>query len=79
MTPWTAAHQAPLSMGYSGQEYWSGVPSPSPLKRAELGKKGNKVYVIHHESEVCAETQENKFSDTVGLVSAAHDKNLVQS
>ena len=29
-TPWTAAHQAPLSMGSSRQEYWSGVPSPSP-------------------------------------------------
>ena len=26
-TPWTAAHQAPLSMGFSRQEYWSGVPS----------------------------------------------------
>ena len=29
-TPWTAAYQAPLSVGYSRQEYWSGVPSPSP-------------------------------------------------
>ena len=29
-TPWTAAHQAPLSMGFSRQEYWSGVPWPSP-------------------------------------------------
>ena len=29
-TPWTAAHQAPLSMGFSRQEYWSGAPSPSP-------------------------------------------------
>ena len=28
-TPWTAAHQAPPSMGFSRQEYWSGVPSPS--------------------------------------------------
>ena len=28
-TPWTAAYQAPLSMGFSRQEYWSGVPSPS--------------------------------------------------
>ena len=27
-TPWTAAHQAPRSMGFSRQEYWSGVPSP---------------------------------------------------
>ena len=30
-TPWTAAHQAPLSMGLSRQEHWSGVPSPSPI------------------------------------------------
>ena len=30
-TPWTAAHQAPLSMGFSRQEYWSGVPLPSPI------------------------------------------------
>ena len=29
-TPWTAAHQGPLSMGFSRQEYWSGVPLPSP-------------------------------------------------
>ena len=28
-TPWTVAHQAPPSMGFSRQEYWSGVPSPS--------------------------------------------------
>ena len=29
-TPWTVAHQAPLSMGCSRQEYWSGLPFPSP-------------------------------------------------
>ena len=29
MTPWTVARQAPLSMGFSRQEYWSGVPFPS--------------------------------------------------
>ena len=28
-TPWTAAHKAPPSMGFSRQEYWSGVPLPS--------------------------------------------------
>ena len=28
MTPWTAAHQAPLSMGFSRQEYWGGLPLP---------------------------------------------------
>ena len=31
VTPWTAAHQAPPSMGFSRQEYWSGVPLPSPV------------------------------------------------
>ena len=30
-TPWNAAHQAPPSMGFSRQEYWSGVPLPSPI------------------------------------------------
>ena len=30
MTPWTVAHQGPSSMGFSRQEYWTGVPFPSP-------------------------------------------------
>ena len=30
--PWTIAHQVPLSVGFSGQEYWSGLPFPSPFK-----------------------------------------------
>ena len=29
-TPWTVAHQAPRSMGFSKQEYWSGLPFPTP-------------------------------------------------
>ena len=29
-TPWTVTHQAPPSMGFSRQEYWSGLPFPSP-------------------------------------------------
>ena len=35
-TPWTAAYQAPLSTGFSRQEYWSGVPLPSPRLRLEV-------------------------------------------
>ena len=38
-TPWTAAHQALLSMGFSRQEYWSGVPSPSTQKRPSRKQK----------------------------------------
>ena len=30
VTLWTVAHQAPLSMGFSRQEYWSGLPCPPP-------------------------------------------------
>ena len=30
MTPWTVASQAPLSMGFPRQEYWNGLPFPSP-------------------------------------------------
>ena len=30
VTPWTIAHQAPLSVEFSRQEYWSGLPFPSP-------------------------------------------------
>ena len=35
-TPWTAAHQAPPSMGFSRQEYWSGVPSPSLATQLDI-------------------------------------------
>ena len=35
-TPWTAAYQAPPSMGFSRQEYWSGVPLPSPMSLLSL-------------------------------------------
>ena len=36
-TPWTVARQAPLPMGFSRQEYWSGLPFPSSGDLAETG------------------------------------------
>ena len=36
-TPWAVAHQAPLSMGFSRQEDWSGLPFPSPGALPNLG------------------------------------------
>ena len=49
--PWTVAHQAPLSMGFSRQEYWSGLPFPSPVivqasakKRKERKKRKGLLY-----------------------------------
>ena len=37
-SPWTAAHQALPSMGFSRQEYWSGLPFPSPMYESEKWK-----------------------------------------
>ena len=42
-TPWTAAHQAPPSMGFSRQEYWSGVPFPPPVHESEKWKWSRSV------------------------------------
>ena len=38
-TPWTVAHQAPLPMGFPRQEYWSGLPFPSPGDLPDPGIK----------------------------------------
>ena len=53
-TPWTAAYQAPPSMGFSRQEYWSGVPLPSPHLAAtgcqiivESSKAGEAICTLH--------------------------------
>ena len=50
MTPWTAAYQAPLSMGFSRQEYWSGVPLPSPYEILE--DKPNSLFEVREEERV---------------------------
>ena len=42
-TPWTAAYQAPPSMGFSRQEYWSGLPLPSPMHESEKWKWSRSV------------------------------------
>ena len=42
-TPWTSAYQAPQSMGFSRQEYWSGVPLPSPQERLDAS-----LFQVHH-------------------------------
>ena len=39
VTPWTVAYQAPQSMGFSRQEYWSGLPFPSPWDLPNPGIK----------------------------------------
>ena len=53
VTPWTAAHQAPPSMGFSRQEYWSGVPLPSPLKMLRVNK------VVVSDNDKCSVGESN--------------------
>ena len=38
-SPWTVAHQAPLSMGFLRQDYWNGLPFPSLVHPPKLGIK----------------------------------------
>ena len=42
-TPWTAAHQAPPSLGFSRQEHWSGLSFPSPVHESEKWKWSHSV------------------------------------
>jgi len=43
VTPWTAAHQAPPSLGFSRHEHWSGLPFPSPMHESEKWKWSRSV------------------------------------
>ena len=47
-TPWTSAYQAPPSMGFSRQEYWSGVPLPSPIEKHSLSNFDRRIHVWKH-------------------------------
>ena len=44
VTPWTVALQVPLFMGFPKQEYWSGLPFPSPIVKYEQSK----FYILIH-------------------------------
>ena len=57
-TPWTAAYQAPPSMGFSRQEYWSGVPLPSPPQ-----------VLRHTQKSHIAGQQQMGWQDSLGLSS----------
>ena len=49
-TPWVLAHQTPLSMGFPRQEYWSGLPLPSPENVISyLGKISGPFFILHCE------------------------------
>ena len=59
-TPWTAAHQAPPSMGFSRQEYWSGVPLPSPYTLLCIKRQLMRTDCIAQSSMLCSELNEKE-------------------
>ena len=54
VTPWPAAHQAPLSMWFSRQEYWSGLPCPSPHICTTISKIDNLQGPTIEHRELCS-------------------------
>ena len=67
VTPQTAAHQAPLSLGFSRQEYWSGLPFPSPgdlpdsgIKPASLALQSDSLPLSHQGSQMPSRYHKHK-------------------
>ena len=53
VTLWTVAHQAPLFMGFSRQEYWCGLPGPPPGDLPDLGTEPMSLCLLHwHEGSL---------------------------
>ena len=68
-TPWTAAYQAPPSMGFSRQEYWSGVPLPSLIYTIDIGK--------HFKSELYFPSREPVVEHLLGHTTGIEGQMLV--
>ena len=70
VTPWTAAYQAPPSMGFSRQQYWSGVPLPSPKDLQIYDIKIQERGRLEILDECCQATGDNesKGLNPIGLV-----------
>ena len=62
-TPWTAAYQAPPSMGFSRQEYWSGVPLPSPWRTVQRFLKKLKIELPYDPVIPLLDTQRKPYTE----------------
>ena len=84
-TPWTAAYQAPPSMGFSRQEYWRGVPLPSLDKWLRTPQRWNEILRVemhsridmarmHHQYILVRKLPEGKKKERVGRITfPAHE------
>ena len=62
-TPWTAAHQAPPSMGFSRQEYWGGVPLPSLVhcsREYQISQRDNNCIEIWRKGATVGESSSKR-------------------
>ena len=69
-TPWTVAHQAPLSMGFPRQEYWTGLPFPLPGDLSDPGIEPVFCHLLHWQADSLplshlGSTKNLKFSGSV--------------
>ena len=69
-TPWSAAHQASLSVGLSRQEYWSGVPLPSPIYK-ELSLMSHSI--VHKNTFFCTILVHTEFSKKCKYIENSKD------
>ena len=72
-TSWTIAYQAPPSMGFSRQEYWSGMPLPSPSDPLQLSES----WQNHYTWEVCSANWWDTSKTATLAASSGHRKGLI--
>ena len=75
-TPWTVACQAPLCMGFSRQEYWSGLPFPSPGDLPDPGTEPRSLSL--QTCSLPSEPPRNSEQGEMGLGEAALEKSEFQ-
>ena len=72
-TPWTAAYQAPPSMGLSRQEYWSGLPLPSPDMK-EYERILNLNGLLHHKIRAWVQISYQGWDSHISILQTLRDK-----
>ena len=80
-TPWAAAYQASQSMGLSRQEYWSGLPLPSPKQRLRDKENLNSKTISNSSKSVLGFTVSNVLSTDLSLIvqNISHLKPILSS
>ena len=72
-TPWTVAYQAPLSMGFSRQEYWSGVPLPSPVQSLSCVQLFATPWAIAHQAPLSMGFSRQEYWSGLPFPSPVHE------